>query len=150
MLLNSQGGVLDWGCGDGFIRVCTTVYGSESGVCSCVVPSTLVASQVSAGWYHDVALKPDGTVVSYGCRTNMDTYSASDAGQCNTPTGLGSVIQVSGGFAHNLALKADGTVVAWGCGQLCTDDTQCPGGHCTNGKCDTFDYGQCVVPPELQ
>jgi hypothetical protein len=61
--------------------------------------------QVSAGYYHSLALKNDGTVVAWGNNS---------LGQSTIPVGLSNVVQVSAGFYHSLALKNDGTVVAWG------------------------------------
>src|SRR3954467_12536307 len=63
------------------------------------------AVQIACGARHPLALKADGTVVSWG----QNTY-----GQTNTPAGLGNVVAVDGGEYHSVALKADGTVVAWG------------------------------------
>jgi hypothetical protein len=54
-----------------------------------------------------VALKSDGTVVSWGA-------IGYDLGQNNVPAGLSGVKAISAGAYHTLALKSDGTVVAWG------------------------------------
>jgi len=59
---------------------------------------------VSAGRYHTVGLKADGTVVAAG--DNED-------GQCNV-TGWTDIVSVSAGGWHTVGLKADGTVVAVG------------------------------------
>ncbi|MGE5379947.1 MAG: S-layer homology domain-containing protein [Methylocystaceae bacterium] len=61
--------------------------------------------QISAGYFHALALKNDGTVVAWGSGTN---------GQTNVPDGLNGVVAVSAGGYHSLALKNDGTVAAWG------------------------------------
>jgi len=67
---------------------------------------------VAAGgdyWLEDsgfsLALKRDGTVVSWGC--NIE-------GQTTLPPGLNGVVAIAAGRVHSLALKSDGTVVAWG------------------------------------
>jgi hypothetical protein len=60
---------------------------------------------VSAGNYHSLALKCDGTVVAWG---------GNDDGECDVPEGLNNVVAISAGGMHNLALKADGTVMTWG------------------------------------
>ncbi|HAV63354.1 MAG TPA: hypothetical protein DCY13_13435, partial [Verrucomicrobiales bacterium] len=61
---------------------------------------------VAAGYYHSLALKSDGTVVS---------WPDSILGVPTTaPAGLSNVVAVFAGERHNLALKGDGTVAAWG------------------------------------
>lgn len=60
---------------------------------------------VTAGEYHTLAIKADGTVAAWGRNTS---------GQCNVPASLSHVIAIAAGYNHSLALKKDGTVVAWG------------------------------------
>ena len=60
---------------------------------------------ISAGAYHSLALKTDGSVVGWG---------ANDFGQANAPQNATNVVAISGGGYHSLALKADGSVVYWG------------------------------------
>jgi hypothetical protein len=60
---------------------------------------------ISAGQYHNLALKSDGTVVAWG---------QSSAGDGSVPAGLSNVVAISAGYRHNLVLKRDGSVVAWG------------------------------------
>ena len=69
--------------------------------------------QIDAGERHSVALKSDGTIVSWGistcCNVNFDNpYWGSHTND------LTDVIQVSAGSHGTLVLKADGTVDAWG------------------------------------
>ena len=59
---------------------------------------------VSAGGYHTVGLRSDGTVVAVG----YNTY-----GQCNVG-GWTGINQVAAGLFHTVGVKADGTVVAVG------------------------------------
>jgi endonuclease/exonuclease/phosphatase family metal-dependent hydrolase len=66
--------------------------------------SAAVSPQVSAGYFHTVGLKSDGTVVAVG-----DTYFD----QCNV-SGWSGITQVSAGLGHTVGLKSDGTVVAVG------------------------------------
>lgn len=61
--------------------------------------------QLSAGDYHNCALKVDGTVVCWG---------ANWAGQATPPSGLASVVQVTAGNSHTCTLKTDETVICWG------------------------------------
>ena len=60
---------------------------------------------IAAGFYHNLALKSDGTVVGWGNNGN---------GQTNSPAGLSNVVVIAAGGLHSLALKSDGTVVGWG------------------------------------
>ena len=60
---------------------------------------------IAAGFGNDIALKADGTVVTWG---------DNQYGQTNVPSGLSNVVAVSAGDGHYLALKEDGTVVGWG------------------------------------
>ena len=70
------------------------------------VPAGLTGvTVISAGGYHNLALKNDGTVVAWG-------YNFS--GQTTVPAGLTGVTAIAAGVFHSLALKNDGTVVAWG------------------------------------
>lgn len=59
---------------------------------------------IAAGTFYRMALKSDGTVVTWG-----DPPAA-------VPAGLVGVVAIAAGGSHFLALKADGTVTAWGSG----------------------------------
>lgn len=59
---------------------------------------------ISAGDYHSVVLKRDGTVAGWGC-----TYSGPVV-----PDGLSGITAIAAGGKHTVALKSDGTVIAWG------------------------------------
>ncbi len=70
------------------------------------VPASLgETATISAGGYHTVALKSNGTVVCFG----LNNY-----GQRAVPTGLGNAIAVGAGIYHSAAIQSDGTVVCWG------------------------------------
>jgi alpha-tubulin suppressor-like RCC1 family protein len=57
---------------------------------------------VSAGCYHTVGLKSNGTVVAVG---------SNDGGQCEVG-GWTGIVQVAAGCGHTVGLKSNGTVVA--------------------------------------
>ncbi|MDD2402116.1 MAG: stalk domain-containing protein [Clostridia bacterium] len=61
--------------------------------------------KIAAGYWHNMSLKSDGTVVCGG--ENCD-------GQCDVPIGLSNVVAVAAGENHSVALKSNGTVVCWG------------------------------------
>src|SRR5579859_2078789 len=93
---------------------------------------------VAAGWYHSLALRADGTVITWGIATNVpanvtnaiaigaganhslallsdgtvSVWGDNSYGQANVPTWLTNVIAVASGYYHNLALRSDGTVAA--------------------------------------
>jgi len=98
------------------------------------------ARDVTAGAFHCLALKADGTVACWGTISNSPTgltdavaiaagerhclavrrdgtvaaWGSDDYGQIEVPAGLTNVVAVAGGAGHSLAAKSDGTVVAWG------------------------------------
>jgi hypothetical protein len=61
---------------------------------------------ISAGDYHSLALKGDGTVVSRGIRWTSP--------ELDVPAGLSDVVAIDAGRYLSMALKRDGTVVVWG------------------------------------
>jgi len=108
LALRVDGAVVGWGANH---------YGQATGVPSTNYPYTAsgevtlagqkltnVIAIDAAGW-QSLALKSDGTVVSWG---------RNDYGQCDVPAGLSNVVAVAGGSFHSLALKADSTVASWG------------------------------------
>ena len=99
---------------------------------------------LSAGSYHSLALREDGTVAAWGGYAHGTTdvppqlrhvvaiaageehsmalikdgtvvaWGESHSAQNNIPAGLSNVVAIADGAGHCLALKQDGTVVAWG------------------------------------
>ena len=129
------------------------------------LPAGLYALAVAGGSDHSLALKNDGTVVAWGCKSNFDH------GQCSVPAGLRGVKAIAAGGSHSLALKNDGTVVAWSCpapdnrGQ-CAVPAGLTGvisiatsqwrslalkndGTVVSWGCEPSDRGQCTVPAGL-
>ena len=60
---------------------------------------------VAAGAYHNLALRANGSIVSWG----SDGHGLVS----QTPAGTGYTA-VAAGHGHSLALKADGSIVSWG------------------------------------
>ncbi|MFH1110574.1 MAG: tail fiber domain-containing protein [Planctomycetota bacterium] len=61
---------------------------------------------VSAGDFHGLAIRSDGTLAGWGCG------GGGDYGQCNVPAGTFTAIAAGG--AHSLAIRSDGTLIGWG------------------------------------
>jgi alpha-tubulin suppressor-like RCC1 family protein/ferredoxin len=74
---------------------------------------------VSAGGYHTVALRTDGTVRAW------NQFSQTDV-----PSDLGACVAVSAGTYHTVALRTDGTVRAWGGNQYGQTDVPSDLGAC--------------------
>ena len=68
---------------------------------------------VAGGQFHNLALRGDGTVVTWG-GWPMGFPNPLEQGIINTPTNLSNVVAAVAGATHSLALRADGTVVTWG------------------------------------
>ena len=63
------------------------------------------AVAIAAGFYHNVALKDDGTVAAWGLN---------GSGPAMVPPGLSNVVGIGAGGYFSVAVKADGSVVGWG------------------------------------
>jgi alpha-tubulin suppressor-like RCC1 family protein len=61
---------------------------------------------VAPGWNYGLALKSNGTVISWTLRPSDPDYPV--------PEGIGDVVAIAAGGDHRLALKSDGSVVGWG------------------------------------
>jgi alpha-tubulin suppressor-like RCC1 family protein len=72
--------------------------------------------QVSAGFYHSLFIKSNGTVLSCG-RNDNGQLGDNTITQRLSPvliTSLTNIIQVSAGYLHSIFLKSDGTVLSCG------------------------------------
>ena len=65
---------------------------------------------ISAGGYHSLALKSDGSIVGWGSNYDNDGQWC---GQATPPAG-NNFIAIAAGYVHSLALKSDGSIVGWG------------------------------------
>jgi alpha-tubulin suppressor-like RCC1 family protein len=116
LALTSSGSVLAWGwnaegeLGDGTgVQRLTPV--------SVLAPATGVTA-ISAGSNHNLALRSDGTVLSWGLNNFGQVGDGTNVNRTapvlvSLPPGA-SVTGVSAGGGHSLAVRSDGTVLAWG------------------------------------
>ena len=73
------------------------------GQCDVPDPNGFIA--ISAGGFHSLGLKDDGSVAAWG---------QNDDGQCNVPAPNSAFIAIAAGSYYSLGLKEDGSVVGWG------------------------------------
>ena len=91
-----SGTVKAWGAG-------TTNTGTNPEFGQSIVPSNLGAcTQVAAGALFSVALKANGSVVTWG-----NTWAS-------VPTNLGACTAIAAGNSHAVAIQTGGNIVAWG------------------------------------
>lgn len=112
------GSVVGWGYND----YGQAGSGSASGSgCKCIGSPTPVsgvsgATQLSAGYYHSLALLGNGSVMAWGYNKTgaLGIGTETDTVVPTPVSGLSNVIEVSAGIETSLALLANGTVMAWG------------------------------------
>jgi alpha-tubulin suppressor-like RCC1 family protein len=72
--------------------------------------------QAAAGYYHSLALKPDGTVRAWGQNTYGQVGDGTFTTRSNpvSVSGLTGIKMVAAGAYHSLALASNGTAWSWG------------------------------------
>ena len=121
--LRTNGTIWAWGRNDcGQLGDNTTI--SRSSPVS-VVGGCTNWCQVSAGWYHNLALQTNGTLWAWGNgasgRLGDNTANIAKSSPVSVVGGFTDWCRISAGGIHNLAQKTDGTLWAWGfnlCGNL--------------------------------
>ncbi|MEA2828019.1 MAG: hypothetical protein QOG43_2458 [Actinomycetota bacterium] len=113
-LVLSGGTVSAWGLGHvGQLGRGSTVSASTPGP---VGGGLSGVTAISAGVFHSLALRGDGTVWAWGWNAygQLGDGSLVDRSLPVQVAGLAGVVAIAAGGLHNLALKGDGTVWAWG------------------------------------
>ena len=105
-----------WGCnGDGRLGDGTTVNKSSP---VSVVGDFTDWCQVSAGFFHSLGLRANGTLWAWGRNTEGrlgDNTTVNKSSPVSVVGDFTDWCQVSGGAYHSLAVRANGTAWAWGC-----------------------------------
>ena len=80
------------------------------------VPGLTGMSAISAGQWHTLALKSDGSRYAWGTNSNgrLGDNTTTERTSPTLITGITNVIAIAAGGHHSVALKSDGTVWAWG------------------------------------
>jgi len=113
--LKSDGTIWAWGSNDGGQLGDGTTTDRLTPVQEATAASDWVA--VSAGDYHTVALKSDGTLWAWGFNNSGQMGDGTTTNR-STPvqeaTAASDWVSMAGGYRHTVALKDDGTLWAWG------------------------------------
>jgi alpha-tubulin suppressor-like RCC1 family protein len=75
-----------------------------------------VIANMSSGSFHIVAVKTDGTLLSWGLNSKGQVGNGTTTNQ-SAPVQIGTDnnwVSASGGYLHTVALKSNGTIWAWG------------------------------------
>ena len=114
LALKSDGTLLAWGRdNEGQLGDSTALAQQSTPV---AVQGASEITGIASGIFHNVALKADGTLLSWGDNRQKQLGNASTVTQ-PIPVSVSSatgIVAVSAGIYHSIALKADGTLLAWG------------------------------------
>jgi alpha-tubulin suppressor-like RCC1 family protein len=99
-------------CGDGELGRCVSTPTQIKGL------SKVIA--IAAGQRHALALRADGTVVSWGYNASGEVGDGTQQAkyQPTTLSGLSGVVSIGAGAVDSLALMSDGTLMEWGSNDL--------------------------------
>jgi hypothetical protein len=79
------------------------------------VPGLSGITQVATDGFHTLALRPDGTVWSWGTNDHGEVGDGTTATRFSpVPLSLAAVTQIAAGSATSAAIRSDGTLLTWG------------------------------------
>jgi alpha-tubulin suppressor-like RCC1 family protein len=117
--VRTNGTLWSWGCGAvGQLGQNSTI--SRSSPVS-VVGGFTHWCQVSAGEFHSLGLRTNGTLWSWGCGSFGrlgDNSTIARSSPVSVVGGFTDWCQVSAGSSHSVALRTNGTAWSWGCGSF--------------------------------
>jgi alpha-tubulin suppressor-like RCC1 family protein len=84
------------------------------------VPGLTNITSISAGWFHIVGVKSDGTVWAWGNNSNGELGDGTTVNRWNAiqVLNVSNAIAASGGDSHSSALTSDGAIWKWGLNDL--------------------------------
>ena len=84
------------------------------------IPGLTNITQISAGWFHILARKSDGTAWAWGNNSNGELGDGTAVNRFSPVAALNvsNIVAVSGGDSHSSAVAADGTIWKWGLNDL--------------------------------
>jgi alpha-tubulin suppressor-like RCC1 family protein len=118
LALKSDGTMLSWGWNSSGQLGNSTISPNNPTPSIVIGASNIVA--IAAGSYNSLALKSDGTLLSWGANSSGQLGDGTASGiRLNNPTpsavvGASNIVAISAGTFHSLALKSDGTLLSWG------------------------------------
>jgi alpha-tubulin suppressor-like RCC1 family protein len=122
LLLRPDGSVLSWGSqANGVLGDGNNIFGGGGNPTPQAIAGLTRIVQVSAGRFHSLALRDDGTVLAWGSNGFGLLGVGSETGVSTRPVkvlGLSDIVAVAAGENHSLALRRDGAVLAWGSNAL--------------------------------
>lgn len=115
LALQADGTVLTWGDNNAGQLGVGAATAQQTAPVQITSLQNIVA--LSAGYEHSLALKSDGTLLSWGRDSEGQLGDSTALAQQSTPVavqGSSEIIGIASGIYHNVALKSDGTLLAWG------------------------------------
>ena len=115
LALQADGTVLTWG--DNVAGQLGVGAATPQQTAPVQIPTLQNIVALSAGYEHSLALKSDGTLLSWGRDSEGQLGDSTALTQQSTPVavqGPSEIVGIASGIYHNVALKADGTLLAWG------------------------------------